>query len=129
MLAGVIEAAAEKKFSEFVKENIFQPLEMDDSYFDNRIASCSEMYQAEENGKISLADAKNHLILSQNYESGGAGLISTVEDYAKFARFLARGGVNARGERLLGESYLKLMASEQTEKIAIKNKIFLSYSP
>lgn len=58
VLAGVIEAAAEKKFSEFVKENIFQPLEMDDSYFDNRIASCSEMYQAEENGKISLADAK-----------------------------------------------------------------------
>ena len=121
VLAGVIEAAAEKKFSEFVKENIFQPLEMGDSYFDNRIASCSEMYQAEENGKISLADAKNHLILSQNYESGGAGLISTVEDYAKFARFLALGGVNARGERLLGESYLKLMASEQTEKIAIKN--------
>ena len=99
VLAGVIEAAAEKKFSEFVKENIFQPLEMDDSYFDNRIASCSEMYQAEENGKISLADAKNHLILSQNYESGGAGLISTVEDYAKFARFLARGGGQLSDDR------------------------------
>ena len=38
------------------------------------------MYQAEENGKIYLVGSENHLILSKNYESGGAGLISTVED-------------------------------------------------
>lgn len=61
------------------------------------------------------------MILSKNYESGGAGLISTVEDYAKFSRFLAQGGVNVMGERLLGESYIKLMASEQVGKIAVKN--------
>ena len=121
VLAGVIEGAAEKKFSEFVKENIFQPLEMYNSNFDNRKTNFPQMYQAEKNGKISLVDGKNRLILSKNYESGGAGLISTVEDYAKFSRFLAQGGVNVRGERLLGESYIKLMASEQVGKIAVKN--------
>lgn len=58
VLAGVIEVAAEKKFSEFLKDNIFQPLEMDNSSFDNRKTNFPQMYQVEENGKIFLVDSK-----------------------------------------------------------------------
>ena len=47
--------------------------------------------------------------LSPDYQSGGAGLCSTCEDYAKFLDALACGGISRNGHRILSEETIKLM--------------------
>lgn len=122
VLAAVIEVAAKTKFSEFVKENIFKPLGMENSSFDNQSASLPQKYFVNEKGEMRPCGEENELILTKNYESGGAGLVSTVEDYAKFVRCLGRGGVTERGERILGEKYLKQLSTDQVGNASVKNE-------
>src|SRR5262245_19079706 len=43
-------------------------------------------------------------------ESGGAGLFSTVDDYARFAQMLANGGT-LDGRRILGRKTMELMVT------------------
>jgi CubicO group peptidase (beta-lactamase class C family) len=45
------------------------------------------------------------------YCCGGAGLMSTAEDYSLFAETLLRGGVAPNGNRVIGEEYLKQMST------------------
>lgn len=122
VLAAVIEVASGEKFSDFVRENIFIPLQMNDSSFDNEEFDFPQTYAAEEDGKVVPCDGDNYLILAKNYESGGAGLVSTVEDYAKFAMFLARGGKTVEGKSIVCEELLKEMATEQVVSGSIKNE-------
>ena len=46
---------------------------------------------------------------SENYESGGAGLISTTEDYARLGDALACGGISKDGVRILKPETIELM--------------------
>ena len=46
------------------------------------------------------------------FESGGAGLLSTLSDYSRFAHMLANGGA-FEGERILGRKTIELMATNQ----------------
>ena len=59
--------------------------------------------------------------LGSEYESGGAGLVSTVEDYIRFADAMACGGVAKNGYRVLSEEGLKQLTSEQLKEITINN--------
>lgn len=121
VLAAVIEVVSGLRFSAFIQKYIFDPLGMKYSFFDNRRQDFLQMYEANEDGKIFLTDHKNPLIPTVEYESGGAGLTSTVEDYAKFARMLANDGVAASGKRIISSDFLKIMTNEQIEKMSIKN--------
>ena len=105
VLAAVIEAASGLRFSTFIQKHIFDPLGMKNSFFDNRSQPFLEMYEANADGKIFLTDHTNPLIPTVEYESGGAGLTSTVEDYSKFARMLANGGVAASGKRIISSDF------------------------
>lgn len=51
----------------------------------------------------------NVYILGSDYDSGGAGLISSVSDYIKFADALACGGVAATGARILSSRSVDLL--------------------
>ena len=53
--------------------------------------------------------AGNDYVFGSEYESGGAGLISTVDDYMRFAETLCRFGISAEGERILSENSVRLM--------------------
>ena len=122
VLAAVIEVVSGKRFSSFVQEEIFAPLDMRDSFFDNRPCSLLEMYIADNNGQVRLTDNKNYLLCTNEYESGGAGLVCTLNDYSIFARMLANGGISSNGKRIVGEKILHDMASEQIEQMSIKNQ-------
>ena len=61
------------------------------------------------------------MIPTPAYESGGAGLVSTVEDYIRFADALACGGVAANGYRVLRKETLAQLTSEQLKEISISN--------
>ena len=69
--------------------------------------------RCDEPGKIRSFLTGNEYQLTDGYESGGAGLISSVEDYSLFADALANGGVGASGAQILKPETIDLMRKEQ----------------
>ncbi|SHN56884.1 CubicO group peptidase, beta-lactamase class C family [Butyrivibrio hungatei DSM 14810] len=116
ILGAVIEKASGMKFSEFLKERLFDPLEMVDTAFfvlDEKKPRLAHAYQAKGND---LEEYKgNNLGIRNNggvnaFESGGAGLFSTLDDYSHFARMLMDDGVY-RGKVILTESAVKFLTT------------------
>ena len=121
VLAAVVEVITKKKFSQYVKEVIFEPLQMKESRFDNGETDMADVYWADENGGVRRIVEDKFLVLTPAYECGGAGLVSTVEDYIRFADALACGGIAANGYQVLKKETLQLLTSEQLKKISINN--------
>lgn len=120
VLAGVIELVLNKKYSEAVNDYIFKPLNMVNSSFslydnDNII----DQYIVKKDKSINKID-DYILFISKNYESGGAGLISTNYDYSLFADCLRNGGISKDGYKLINESTLKLLYGEQLSNFHIE---------
>ncbi|MFR6334314.1 MAG: serine hydrolase domain-containing protein [Eisenbergiella sp.] len=98
-MGAVIEKAAHKTFGEFLEEKIFAPLGMKDTGFfvpeekQRRLAKAYE--RMEDNSLVpyegSFLGIRNRMDRPAAYESGGAGLVSTIEDYALFAGMLLKG--------------------------------------
>ncbi len=116
IMGGVIEVVSGMKYSEFLKKNIFEPLGMNDTGFyvpEEKKSRFCALYQWKEN-KLARS-YENHLGLTDytkppRFESGGAGLVSTISDYSKFACMLAgRGKYN--GVRLFSEKTFEYMTS------------------
>ena len=119
ILGGVVENVSGMRFGEFLRKNIFEPLGMNDTGFwvpkekRDRLAKVYRTNYAE--WKVEHCPT-NHLGIDYNldrepaFESGGAGLVSTLDDYAKFATMLHNGG-ELNGVRILSETAVKYMTS------------------
>nr|WP_208586249.1 serine hydrolase domain-containing protein [Gracilibacillus suaedae] len=96
VLGALIEEVSGQSFGEYLAENIFNPLGMQDTFFNVPLAKkhrLATLYDRQETGEL----VKNTRLDSYAepiavFESGGAGLHSTLEDYQKFAHCLALGG-------------------------------------
>ena len=109
MVAALIEKTSGMTVGEFLKKEIFEPLEMESTgyrYFGNIRERMVKMYQPEADGTFTPipgpADANHEP--DAVYEGGGAGLFSTARDYAKFTQMLANGG-----EGIIGRKTIDLM--------------------
>lgn len=100
ILGAVIEAVSGKKFGDFLREELFEPLGMVDTDFwvpEEKLCRFAENYE-EKDGKL-VPCLWQHLGLTylcrkpQEFQSGGAGLCSTMDDYAAFAEMLLNEGV------------------------------------
>lgn len=94
VVAAIIEVVSGQKFSDYVDEHIFKPLGMNNSTFKYRpdlIDKCLEEYNCTDEGIFPSESYYDSFFIGPNYESGGAGLISTVSDYSKFIDSLANG--------------------------------------
>ncbi|MBQ3556496.1 MAG: beta-lactamase family protein [Oscillospiraceae bacterium] len=114
VLARVIEVVTGKRFSEYVRENIFEPLDMHDCGF--KIDDPERMLPlfTGEKGFVEPKPCSNaNLVPTTEYDSGGAGMVGTAVDYAKFAVALANGGVGANGKRIISEESIKRMYQEE----------------
>ena len=121
-LGAVIEVVSGMKFSEYMKKVILDPLGMDKTYFSNkRNEEVSAQFIADNDGNISPLEKANVLVYYDGYESGGAGLISTVEDYAKFGAMLASGGLAADGRRVLAEESVKALWGKQLSSVSVES--------
>lgn len=93
-LAALVEVISGEKFETYVKKNIFDVLGMGNSTFmlpEEEIDTIAEQYRFE-NGKA--VNVGKHIVpykMGTEYASGGAGCISTVDDYIKFAEGLRSG--------------------------------------
>ncbi|MCR5557729.1 MAG: beta-lactamase family protein [Butyrivibrio sp.] len=106
VLGAVIEKVTGMKYGEFLKERLFDPLEMQDTAFivpkekKDRMAGIYKIHR----GQLRrLKD--NHLLIRNDggpnaFESGGAGLMSTLDDYMHFGQMLLNGGTY-KGKEIL----------------------------
>ena len=113
ILGAVIEVVSGMKYSDFLKERIFKPLGMIDTDFyvpDSKQPRLAKVYRA--GGELftycnlGIQDKMNH---QPAFESGGAGLCSTIDDYMKFALMLNNGGI-FEGRRILSENTIKYLS-------------------
>ena len=110
VLGAVIEKVTGMKFGDFLKERIFDPLEMKDTAFyvpEDKLDRMSAIYK-HSRGKLK-ADDGNHLIIRSDgmpnaFESGGAGLYSTLDDYMHFGQMLLNNGTYKEKELLTPET-------------------------
>lgn len=124
VLGAVIEVVSGKTLGEYLHENIFEPCGMKNTGFkvtEEIKSKTPPMYEYKGVGDFAILQTHNPYIFSENteYESGGAGLISCVDDYIKFADAMANGGVAANGNRILSGKTIDVMRSP-----FVKNEMF-----
>lgn len=113
VLAALVEVATKTRFSDFVKTRILDPLGMDKTTYritDEIKEQMMQQYRFNyEINQPELVGKTNGYIFGDEYDSGGAGIITTVDDYSKFAFALAHGGVGINGNRVISKSTINLM--------------------
>lgn len=112
VVAAVIEVVSGMSFGEYLKKNIWEPLGMKNTFFAkpmNEHPRLAHQFICEDDGAIVPMEPSCCYQFTENYESGGAGLISCTEDYAVFADTLACGGVSKDGVRLLTAESIERM--------------------
>ncbi len=112
ILAALVEVISGQRYSEYVRDNIFIPLGMNNSGFHKselgkEIASQYE-YNTQKGKSEKISNSCVYRFGSE-YDSGGAGLISCAKDYSLFAMALANGGIGSNGNRIIGSRTLELM--------------------
>lgn len=112
VLGALVEVISGVRFGEYVKKTIFTPLGMEHSSF-HAGADTSDMAKQYRFNDVTKKpheiDLSNPFIFGEEYDGGGGGMVSTVEDYIRFADMLANGGVGENGRRILSEASLELM--------------------
>lgn len=123
VMGRIIEVTSGSSLGSFYKREIFEPLGMEDTDFyvpDRKRGRLAQLYSLKEDktGKKQLSIERERTIgltdclTPPAFESAGAGLLSTVRDYAKFAAMLGS-HTSAEGSGILGRKTLELMARPQ----------------
>jgi CubicO group peptidase (beta-lactamase class C family) len=107
-------------FEEYVRTRILDPLGMKETGWrqpDERFARLARAYAKGPDGKLarmSDTDFRRMNFSGAKLTMGGAGLISTADDYMRFARMLLNEG-SLNGTRILKPSTVRLMATDQLD--------------
>lgn len=120
VIARIIEIEAGIPFDEFVKERIFEPLGMNDTYW-----NVPEEYQDRLIEIVGADTAPPRVAMlydtsHSTYYSGSYGLKSTAGDYLRFEQMLVNGG-ELFGNRLLSPRTVRMMSSNQTKDLFSNN--------
>lgn len=124
VLGYLVEVVSEMSLDDFFQKKIFTPLGMKDTYFYlpadkyNRLVIT---YTSDSTGKLKKlpedfnengAIKINYPKTNGTYYSGGAGLSSTVYDYAIFLQTMLNGGIYD-GKRILSRNTIRMMTTSQ----------------
>lgn len=118
VLGALVEIWSGKSLGEYMRENIFEPLGMKDTHFgyprsEAEASRMATLYRYDENRTPEKIAQECVYTLSPEYESGGAGLISSASDYILFLDAITCGGIGHNGSRILKEETVKMMATNQ----------------
>ncbi len=124
VLGAVVEVVTKKTYGEYLKEAVLEPLGMVDTDFyvpEEKQGRFCQNYQYMPETQTLEPCTWQHLGLSYMhlrkpaFESGGAGLVSTVDDYSKFVKMmLGKGTYN--GVRILGRKTVECMVGNHLGK-------------
>jgi CubicO group peptidase (beta-lactamase class C family) len=120
VLGCVVERASDLPLDEFVRVRITNPLRMDDTSFylpEEKRERLAAVYTRGDDGHLMRAPTgskgQGHYVEGPRRSfSGGAGLMSTARDYARFLQMILDGGV-LNGVRVLAPETVRLMTTNQ----------------
>ena len=125
VLGGLVEVISGERFSDYLRRHIFDPLAINDMYFTLDAAQqkhLSAQYCMDaSSGKILPWCQPSPYQLTDGYESGGAGLICTVDAYSQFVQALANGGVGATGNRIITTDSLHILRQNHLNELMLKD--------
>jgi CubicO group peptidase (beta-lactamase class C family) len=112
VIGRLVEIVSGKTLGAFLHERIFKPLGMTDTDFYVRAEKydrLAEPFPSDPDGglPVQLIEMRS----APRFESGGGGLFSTMDDYARFAHTLYQNGTFG-GARIIGRKTLEWMASD-----------------
>lgn len=133
VLAAVVEAITGKRFESYVASHIFEPLGVNRVYYhrdktvkqamaeqylfkngiDKSIVEAQMRTEGSEGSIVNIGKDVDTYILGENYDSGGAGMVISVPDFALFASALANGGIAPNGEKILSTGTIDLLRINQ----------------
>jgi CubicO group peptidase (beta-lactamase class C family) len=130
VLGRVVEVVSGKPFDQFLQERLFGPLRMTDTSFvvtDAKWPRFATAYVREGSDLRAIKDPETFngtLTYSpwamykgpKHHFSGGAGLTSTVRDYARFTQMLVNGG-ELDGVRILSPKTVEMMSASHTSDL------------
>mgnify|MGYP003705890747 FL=1 len=124
----LIEVLSGQKLDVFLKKNIFDPLKMDDTFFElpkNKIDRLTTLYVIGENKELVSFDNKSNSPFKDKVIllNGSGGLLSTTEDYLKFSVMLLNNGFS-NGEQIIKKSTLDLMKEDHSLGLKYKKLVF-----
>lgn len=112
VLGLLIQRVSGLTFEEYVARHITGPLRMPDTFFDvppAKMARVSALHEHGADGKLRTTPViiGAYAEAGRGIPAGGAGLFSTIGDYARFAQCLLNGG-ELEGVRILGRKTIEL---------------------
>jgi CubicO group peptidase (beta-lactamase class C family) len=113
VLGRVIEVVSGQTLYQFEKQRLFDPLGMSDTAY--HVADKTKWPLIAKGflvDRFRVAGIYDDATLPRRWESGGAGLVSTIGDYARFLQMLLNGG-ELDGKRYLKRETVALMTSDQ----------------
>lgn len=119
VLAHLVELTADEPYDAFLARELFAPLGMTDTGFaptDAQWARMAGLHNRTAEGKSVTDHGMDHFIFGDfplTYFCGGAGLYSTLADYASFAEMLLREGKTPEGKTLLPAGWIRDMRTPQ----------------
>jgi CubicO group peptidase (beta-lactamase class C family) len=131
VIGRLVEVLSGKPLDVFFRERIFEPLGMKDTYFfvpDNKVDRLATAYTYYDGKGLQRFPetpiAEGPFVYSADYPykgpkklfSGGAGLVSSVPDYARFCQMILDGG-KVGSTRLISRKTLELMSHDQIGRI------------
>lgn len=121
ILGFIIERISNMSLEEYFKKNIFEPLEMEDTFFQipkekiDRLANCYIYDQTNDKYIVEDDFEKSSYIEKPSCYSGGGGLLSTIDDYMKFCNLLQNKG-SLNNKNIIGSRTAEFMMSNHLEK-------------
>jgi len=116
----LVEKLSGQSLPDFMRDHIFTPLGMRDAGFHvpaDKRARFATGYNANAQGELVASESgpPTDYATEPTLASGGGGLVSTIEDYYRFAQMLGNGG-QLDGKRVLAPATVKLMTSNHLPK-------------
>ncbi len=122
VLGYLVEKISGKSLDQFFKERIFQPLGMNDTYFylpQSKYSRLATVYTPDKTQHLVKANETtfpginwDYPLTNGTYFAGGAGLSSTIKDYATFLQMMLNNG-EYNGHRLLSRHTVEIMTMNQ----------------
>ena len=126
-LGVLIEKISDMSLQDYMKENIFNPLGMNDTSYDLPLSDHDRVIKVYNRTGENFAEIPFGVTETFDFYSGGGGLISNAEDYSTFLKiFLNKGKGN--GSQVLKESSIQTMLVSSDKNIKM-NKLPTSAPP
>jgi len=129
LLGCLVEVISGNTLNDFFNTRIFQPLGMKDTYFfvpQEKAGRLINLYREDSLGQLRKSDGNmlngptvaNYPLIKSTYYSGGAGLSSTIYDYAVFLQMLLNDG-KYDGKQLLSRNSVRMMTMNQIGDLSL----------